>query len=103
MLAVLRRSTIAQEHGKDVESQFWARYKEVSNEHDNDFLERANDDMGIILTFVCLFMSLIVTLKSNKRTGWFILSCELYLYRRNAAQPRRDYECPHATADQGHR
>ncbi|KAJ8586814.1 hypothetical protein M405DRAFT_716328, partial [Rhizopogon salebrosus TDB-379] len=40
---------------KDVESKFWATYKKVSNEHDNDFLERANDDMGIILTFAGLF------------------------------------------------
>jgi hypothetical protein len=103
MLAVLRGSTIAQERGKDVESHFWETYKNVSNEHDNDLLERANDDMGIILTFVCLFMSVIATLKSNKRIGWFILSCELYLHRQNAAQPRRHYECPDATADQGHR
>ena len=66
MLAVLRGSTIAQERTKDVESQFWATYKTVSNEHDNDFLERANEDMGIVLTFVCLFMSVIATLKSNK-------------------------------------
>lgn len=33
-------------------------YKKVSNEHDQDFLERANDDMGIILTFVRLFQRL---------------------------------------------
>ncbi|OJA21309.1 hypothetical protein AZE42_11109 [Rhizopogon vesiculosus] len=55
MLDVLRGSTIAEERGKDVESQFWATYKKISNEHDNDFLERANDDMGIILTFAGLF------------------------------------------------
>ncbi|KAJ8579355.1 hypothetical protein M405DRAFT_718211, partial [Rhizopogon salebrosus TDB-379] len=36
-------------------SKFWATYKRVSNEHDDDFLERANDDMGIILTFAGLF------------------------------------------------
>jgi hypothetical protein len=85
MLDVLRGSTIAEERGKDVESQFWATYKKISNEHDNDFLERANDDMGIILTFVCLFYVCQCNLKSNRRTGWFILSCQLYLHRRNAA------------------
>ncbi|KAJ8589785.1 hypothetical protein M405DRAFT_717088, partial [Rhizopogon salebrosus TDB-379] len=40
---------------KDVESDFWEMYKEVSNEHDRDFLERANGDMAIILTFAGLF------------------------------------------------
>ena len=55
ILDVLRGSTIAEERGEDVESKFWATYKKVSYEYDNDFLERANDDMAIILTFVCLF------------------------------------------------
>ncbi|KAJ8590081.1 hypothetical protein M405DRAFT_711786, partial [Rhizopogon salebrosus TDB-379] len=32
-----------------------ATYKKVSNEYDDDFLERANDDMAIILTFAGLF------------------------------------------------
>ncbi|OAX34471.1 hypothetical protein K503DRAFT_675967, partial [Rhizopogon vinicolor AM-OR11-026] len=40
---------------KDVETKFWATYKRVSNEYDDDFLERANDDMAIILTFAGLF------------------------------------------------
>ncbi|KAG1852369.1 hypothetical protein C8R48DRAFT_611779, partial [Suillus tomentosus] len=40
---------------KDDDSKFWATYKKVSTEYDDDFLERANDDMGIILTFAGLF------------------------------------------------
>ncbi|KAG2097964.1 uncharacterized protein F5147DRAFT_533929, partial [Suillus discolor] len=40
---------------KDVESKFWVTYDKFSTEYDNDFLERANDDMGIILTFAGLF------------------------------------------------
>ncbi|KAG2109032.1 uncharacterized protein F5147DRAFT_535561, partial [Suillus discolor] len=40
---------------KDDNSKFWAAYKKVSTEYDDDFLERANDDMGIILTFAGLF------------------------------------------------
>ncbi|KAG1724643.1 uncharacterized protein EDB91DRAFT_1022469, partial [Suillus paluster] len=40
---------------KGVDSKFWATYKKVSNEYDDDFLERANGDMGIILTFAGLF------------------------------------------------
>ncbi|KAJ8588052.1 hypothetical protein M405DRAFT_740954, partial [Rhizopogon salebrosus TDB-379] len=55
ILNVLRGSTIAEELGKGVESKFWATYKKISNEHDDDFLERSNDDMGIILTFAGLF------------------------------------------------
>ncbi|OJA08595.1 hypothetical protein AZE42_07128, partial [Rhizopogon vesiculosus] len=55
ILDVLRGSTIAEERGKDVESRFWATYKRVSNEHDDGFLGRANDDMAIILTFAGLF------------------------------------------------
>ncbi|KAG2360148.1 hypothetical protein BDR07DRAFT_1261119, partial [Suillus spraguei] len=55
ILDVLKGSTIAEERGIDVNSKFWATYKKASTEYDNDLLGRANDDMGIILTFVCLF------------------------------------------------
>ncbi|KAG1787435.1 uncharacterized protein HD556DRAFT_1299150, partial [Suillus plorans] len=55
ILDVLKESTIAEERGKDDNSKFWATYKKVSTEHDDDFLDRANDDMGIILTFAGLF------------------------------------------------
>ncbi|KAG1740526.1 uncharacterized protein EDB91DRAFT_1053208, partial [Suillus paluster] len=55
ILDILRGSTIVEERGKDVDSKFWATYKKVANEHDDDFLARANDDMGIILTFAGLF------------------------------------------------
>ncbi|KAG1805477.1 uncharacterized protein BJ212DRAFT_1469058, partial [Suillus subaureus] len=55
ILDVLKGSTIAEELGKDDNSKFWATYKKVSTEYDDNFLERANDDMGIILTFAGLF------------------------------------------------
>ncbi|KAG1838923.1 hypothetical protein DFJ58DRAFT_813299, partial [Suillus subalutaceus] len=55
ILDVLKGSTIAEERGKDDNSKFWATYKKVSTEYDDDFLGRANDDMGIILTFAGLF------------------------------------------------
>lgn len=54
ILDVIQRSTIA-ERSKDVDSNFWETYKKVSTEYDDDFLARANDDMGIILTFAGLF------------------------------------------------
>ncbi|KAG1847855.1 hypothetical protein DFJ58DRAFT_477554 [Suillus subalutaceus] len=56
ILDVLRKSTIA-EHSKDVDSNFWETYKKVSTEYDDDFLVRANDDMGIILTFLSTLLS----------------------------------------------
>jgi hypothetical protein len=46
------------ELGTDTGSKFWATYKRVSNEHDIGFLERSNDDMAIILTFVRSFLPL---------------------------------------------
>lgn len=46
---------IAEERSQDTaDSNFWTTYKKVSDEYDNDFLERANDDMGVILTFAGL-------------------------------------------------
>ncbi|KAG1764465.1 hypothetical protein EDD22DRAFT_845907 [Suillus occidentalis] len=43
---------IAEERSQDTtDSNFWTTYKKVSDEYDDDFLERANDDMGVILTF----------------------------------------------------
>ncbi|KAG2103484.1 uncharacterized protein F5147DRAFT_580414, partial [Suillus discolor] len=46
---------IAEERDEDVDSKFWATYDKFSTEYDSDFLERANGDMGIILTFAGLF------------------------------------------------
>jgi len=60
ILDVLRGSSIAEERGGDVESKFWATYKKVSDEYDTDFLDRANDDMAIILIFVRLLQSISV-------------------------------------------
>ena len=60
ILDVLRGSTIAEERGGNVQSKFWATYKKVSDEYDSDFLDRANDDMAIILTFVRSFQRISV-------------------------------------------
>ncbi|KAG1782204.1 hypothetical protein EV702DRAFT_929764, partial [Suillus placidus] len=46
---------------KDVKSKFWATYKKVSNEYDDDFLGRAHGDIGIILTFAGLLSAVIST------------------------------------------
>ncbi|OJA12458.1 hypothetical protein AZE42_08056 [Rhizopogon vesiculosus] len=52
---VLRTSTIAEERGNDATSRFWAAYKKVSGEYDDDMLERCNGNMDIVLIFAGLF------------------------------------------------
>ncbi|KAJ8580028.1 hypothetical protein M405DRAFT_88131, partial [Rhizopogon salebrosus TDB-379] len=52
---VLRSSTIVEERGKDATSKFWAAYKKVSSEYDDDMLERWNSNMDIVLIFAGLF------------------------------------------------
>ncbi|KAG1751842.1 hypothetical protein EDB19DRAFT_1628333, partial [Suillus lakei] len=55
---ILQTSTIAEERGKDVRSKFWAAYKKVSGEYDNDMLERCNGNMDIVLIFAGLFSAI---------------------------------------------
>ncbi|KAJ8595401.1 hypothetical protein M405DRAFT_929554 [Rhizopogon salebrosus TDB-379] len=52
---VLRSSTIVEERGKDATSKFWAAYKKVPSEYDDDMLERWNSNMDIVLIFAGLF------------------------------------------------
>ncbi|KAG1865050.1 hypothetical protein DFJ58DRAFT_623522, partial [Suillus subalutaceus] len=52
VLVVLKDSTIVSKTGKDDRSRFWAAYKRVGEEHDDEFLERYNGDMDIVLIFV---------------------------------------------------
>jgi len=49
---VLQTSTIAEERGKDAKTKFWAAYKKVSGEYDDDMLGRCNGNMDIVLIFV---------------------------------------------------
>ncbi|KAG1838299.1 hypothetical protein DFJ58DRAFT_622404, partial [Suillus subalutaceus] len=54
---------------KDDRSRFWALYKRVAEEHDDEFLERYNGDMDIVLIFSGLFSAVstafIVAMESN--------------------------------------
>lgn len=61
ILKVLRESTIAEEHGKDDRAKFWAKYKKISNGYDDDFLNRAQGDIFVILTFAGLLSTVIAT------------------------------------------
>ena len=38
--------------GKDTPSQFWSAYERMAQQHDNEFLERQNSDMDVLLIFV---------------------------------------------------
>lgn len=55
ILEVLRNPTNAKETAKDALSKFWAAYKIVSDEYDDDMLERCNENMQIVLIFAGLF------------------------------------------------
>ncbi|KAG2120490.1 uncharacterized protein F5147DRAFT_563612, partial [Suillus discolor] len=61
ILGLLRSSSIAEEHSKDMKSKFWATYKKVADEYDDDFLQRAHGDIGVILTFAGLLSAVIST------------------------------------------
>ncbi|KAG2135665.1 hypothetical protein BD769DRAFT_1320831, partial [Suillus cothurnatus] len=54
---------------KDSRSHFWGLYKRVAEEHDDEFLERYNGDMDIVLIFSGLFSAVstafIVAMESN--------------------------------------
>ncbi|KAG0698557.1 hypothetical protein DFH29DRAFT_810200, partial [Suillus ampliporus] len=52
---ILKISSIAEERGKGVRSKFWAAYKKVSGEFDDNMFERCNGNMDIILIFGGLF------------------------------------------------
>ncbi|KAG2037014.1 hypothetical protein BDR03DRAFT_400608 [Suillus americanus] len=69
VLDVLKDSTVASKIGKDDRSRFWAAYKRVAEEHDEEFLERHNSDMDVVLIFSGLFSTIstafIVAMESN--------------------------------------
>ena len=38
--------------GKDVPSRFWSAYERVAKQHDDEFIERHNGEMDVLLIFV---------------------------------------------------
>jgi Family of unknown function (DUF6535) len=38
--------------GEDAPSRFWSAYERVAKQHDDEFLERHNGDMDVLLIFV---------------------------------------------------
>ncbi|OJA18514.1 hypothetical protein AZE42_12141 [Rhizopogon vesiculosus] len=55
VLDTLRNSNIVEKGPNDHQSRFWAVYQKVAAEHDDEFFERHDNDMDIILTFSGLF------------------------------------------------
>ncbi|KAG1757115.1 hypothetical protein EDB19DRAFT_1597411, partial [Suillus lakei] len=57
---------------KDVRTRFWATYGQVAKEHDDEFLERNNSDMDIVLIFSGLFSAIntafIIAMQPNSTT-----------------------------------
>jgi len=48
----LQTSTIAKERGKDARSKFWASYKKVADEFDDNMFERYESDTNTLMLFV---------------------------------------------------
>ncbi|KAG1828146.1 hypothetical protein EV424DRAFT_1280719, partial [Suillus variegatus] len=63
---------------KDVRSRFWVTYDKVAKEHDDEFLERNNSDMDIVLIFSGLFSAIntafIIAMQPDSATTVFIQS-----------------------------
>lgn len=62
IVEILQASTIAEERGKNLRSKFWAAYKKVSGEFDDNMLERCNGNMDILLLFVCKISHLAIAI-----------------------------------------
>ncbi|OJA17401.1 putative protein 22 [Rhizopogon vesiculosus] len=58
ILKTLQDSSITEKEDKDIQLRFWATYSKVSKEHDDEFLERSNSDMDIVLIFSGLFSAI---------------------------------------------
>ncbi|KAG2035931.1 hypothetical protein BDR03DRAFT_840980, partial [Suillus americanus] len=79
---------------KDALSKFWATYKTVSDEYDDDMLERCNGNMDIVLIFAGLFATVntafIIAMQPNPSDTTNVLLVHLMLNISNgpsATQP----------------
>ncbi|KAG0709192.1 hypothetical protein DFH29DRAFT_793502, partial [Suillus ampliporus] len=91
---ILKTSTIAEERGKDVRSKFWAAYKKVSGEFDDNLLERCNGNMDITLIFAGLFSvvnsGFIIAMQPNPldtTNALLVQLIQVTVYGPSAAQP----------------
>ena len=47
-------SDVFQRTGRDVPSRFWSAYERVAKQHDDEFLDRHNGELDVLLIFVCV-------------------------------------------------
>ena len=52
MLDTMHASDIFPRTGKDAPSQFWSAYERVAKQHDDEFIERHNGELDVLLIFV---------------------------------------------------
>ncbi|KAG1847179.1 hypothetical protein DFJ58DRAFT_622156, partial [Suillus subalutaceus] len=79
---------------KDLRSKFWAAYKKVSGESDDNMLERCNGNMDIILIFAGLFSAantaFIIAMQPNPldtTNALLVQLIQITLQGPSAAQP----------------
>ena len=52
ILDTMHNSEVFPRTGKDAPSRFWSAYERTAKQHDDEFLERHNGDMDVLLIFV---------------------------------------------------
>jgi Family of unknown function (DUF6535) len=86
--------------GKDIASSFWSAYERVANQHDNEFLDRHNGDMDVLLIFVSVtiyIFSLHWMEACLDALGWSVLCRQLRFHSEHGIEPdpqsQRQHEC----------
>ena len=52
VLDAMYDSDVLQRVGKDAPSRFWSAYERVAKQHDDEFLDRNNGELDVLLIFV---------------------------------------------------
>ena len=76
--------------GQDAPSRFWSTYERVAKQHDEEFLERHNGELDVLLIFVRVTASLTIVPQPKycpAIVGWSVLCSQLRIYRRHEIQP----------------
>ena len=65
--------------GKDVPFLFWSAYECLAEQHDNEFLDRHNGDVDVLLIFVGVTLLISshppLILDPSDRADWSFLGC----------------------------
>lgn len=52
ILEIMCNSDVFSRVGEDIPSRFWSAYERVAKQHDDEYLERRNGQMDVLLIFV---------------------------------------------------